>query len=150
MGRSEEFGAGTGHNRAVIHTERDVELAAPHLDAEQRGWVYETIVRGSHGGVPADNAEFLSTIRSARTLPVAPAPTYDWFGKPADSPTPRSSPREHVGYNLLSDPESAYNKPDKGPKQGVPRGVFPEGGVPLRGPLTPKQEAWMRKGRGRR
>jgi hypothetical protein len=31
------------------------------------------------------------------------------------------------------------------PKSGVPKDLFPEGGVPLRGELTPEQEAWLKK-----
>ncbi len=35
------------------------------------------------------------------------------------------------------------------PTSGVPKDLFPEGGVPLRGELTPEQEAWL-KSRGSR
>ena len=47
-------------------------------------------------------------------------------------------------YNPLSDPQSPYNNPDKGPHAGVPTDLFPEGGVPLHGDLTPEQEAWLK------
>jgi hypothetical protein len=32
----------------------------------------------------------------------------------------------------------------RGPYSGVPRDLFPNGGVPLYGELTPEQEAWLR------
>ena len=31
-----------------------------------------------------------------------------------------------------------------GPSSGIPRDLFPEGGVPLHGELTPEQEAWLK------
>ena len=31
-----------------------------------------------------------------------------------------------------------------GPSSGIPKDLFPEGGVPLHGDLTPEQEAWMK------
>lgn len=48
-----------------------------------------------------------------------------------------------AAYNPLRDPESAYNKPDKGPHKGTPDDLFPEG-VPLKGDLTPEQEEWLK------
>lgn len=56
-----------------VVTLRDVEEVAPHLDAEQRSWVYETIVRGARGGVASDNPEFQKVVRDARTMPVSEA-----------------------------------------------------------------------------
>lgn len=35
--------------------------------------------------------------------------------------------------------------PGKGPFEGVPRDLFPSGGVPLKGELTPEQEAWLKR-----
>ena len=37
-----------------------------------------------------------------------------------------------------------------GPKSGVPEGLFPGGGVPLEGDLTPEQEAWLKSRASRR
>jgi len=48
-----------------------------------------------------------------------------------------------MAYNPLSDPQSSYNNPKKGPHSSG----APGGGIPLRGPLSPEQKAWMKKGR---
>lgn len=58
------------------------------------------------------------------------------------------TPSRQSAYNPLSDPQSPYNWPEKGPHAGVPLDIFPEGGVPMTGDLTPEQEAWMRDRRG--
>lgn len=62
----------------VVRTLQDVEWVAPHLDAAQREWVYETIVRGSWlngpgttGGIYADDPEFQKVVRDARTMKTA-------------------------------------------------------------------------------
>lgn len=62
----------------TVRTLRDVEIAAPHLDASQRQWVYETIVRGSwlNGpgttqGIQSDHPEFQKVVRDARVMPTA-------------------------------------------------------------------------------
>ena len=49
-----------------------------------------------------------------------------------------------AAYNPFSDPQSAYNNPDKGPHKGTPDDLFPDG-VPLHGDLTPEQQAWLDK-----
>lgn len=46
-------------------------------------------------------------------------------------------------YSPLSDPQSSYNNPKKGPHASG----APGGGIPLHGDLSPEQESWMRKGR---
>lgn len=55
--------------------------------------------------------------------------------------------RAIAAYSPFSDPQSAYNNPDKGPHKGTPDDLFPDG-VPLHGDLTPEQEAWLHKRSG--
>lgn len=47
----------------------DIQLAFPHLDAEQREWLYETF-RGQRGASPKD-PEVQKAARDARTMKVA-------------------------------------------------------------------------------
>jgi hypothetical protein len=69
-----------------------------------------------------------------RRMPTADELTRMWGG-----PVRRNS-----AYNPFSDPQSAYNNPNKGPHKGTPDDLFPDG-VPLHGDLSPEQQAWLDK-----
>jgi hypothetical protein len=66
-------------------------------------------------------------------------------GEDSDSDDEDDNESQAGGYSPFSDPLSSYNNPGKGPHDGTPFG-----GIPLRGPLTPEQQAWMDKGRRKR
>jgi hypothetical protein len=59
----------------------------------------------------------------------------------AGNPYPVGTPN----WFEYEDPDGAFkDDPGRGPSNGVPRDLFPDG-VPLRGDLTPEQQAWLKR-----
>lgn len=65
--------------------------------------------------------------------------------KTAGNPYPVGSPNWFDWEDKASGRvPSAPGEIQSGPVSGVPKDLFPEGGVPLHGDLTPEQEAWLK------
>lgn len=103
-------------------------VATVHTESHEPGAPAQTEVVGSEGPFPTREAAIEAHENSRLGGNPYPVGSPNWFE--------------------WEDPEGAFkNDPGRGPHSGVPRDIFPEGGVPLRGDLTPEQEAWL-KSRG--
>jgi hypothetical protein len=98
--------------------------------------------------VPGDPTMALNEWMTSGKLnpPFDPGALLYWTSNPSGGFVASSGSKvAHLAaYSPFSDPQSAYNNPDKGPHKGTPDDLFPDG-VPLHGDLTDEQQAWLDK-----